>query len=324
MRASSVLVFAVALASIGSLGAARSVSAKPPGISTPKPQPQAAVEIKELNIKVVVKSDKVVPDNLEAAATLYRAATLEEMKLFEVTDRIAERAQKGLLPVGKATKQRVAQYVEETNELDESSRRRMYGHVLGGTTNDEGSDLNEDFEPLLARLVRTAGSPQPPQAKALHRQARRLAMNLSNRTYGAPVASAASLARQIELARLILSDARIRKAYGADSPWQVVERVSEKELGVAVNTSEYRSRAEAGATIIAWLGKLSAPLSTRGGADKVAEELARSKVPASARSLRRTPTPKHRPRAASKHYAKVSALCFDAKHNLVPCVVDEE
>lgn len=324
---------AVLVAAIASFSA--TASAAPSKLKKGPTRPQAAIEIKELHIKAVVKPDQALSKNLDAAATIYQAAMLEELRMFAVVDRIAALFQRGELPLRGSIRRQIPEWIRVADRLTDAERRTLYGHVLGGDVPAESDVVpNRDFDALFARFLAAAGaferetSGHPKKAKsvsakAVYNAARSLALNLSNRSYGAPVEAAGSLARKIELAEAILSDAQVRKAYGAKDAWEVVERVAEEELGKTVDATRARSSAEEGAAVIAWLGTVANPLSSKGGVDKVAAALVRSKVPASVRKLDRSVGPKHKLQPVSKGHAKVVALCFDDEHELVRCTARE-
>lgn len=275
---------------------------------------------------VVVTPTRVVAANLHAASSIYRAAALEEMRLFAVADRIAALVVAGLLPVGKATRDRIDDYVGgETATLDESARRRIYGHVLGGSPS-ANVHLNDDFDPLLARFLvatrKLGKAGKAARAEELHRSARALALNLSNHGYGATAVAAGLLARKIELAQAIVADPQVLATYEVTGPLELVERVAEQEFGVSVDAEALRGRAQAGAAVISWLGKVAEPLSTTGGAPALAEALVADRVPESVRGLDRTVSAKHAPKAVDPGVPPVHALCFDAQQRLVDCLVE--
>ena len=58
----------------------------------------------------------------------------------------------------------------------------------------------------------------------------------------------------------LLSDPEIQNAFGAQDPWQVVEKVAAAELGVKPNVSRGHTRGESGIIIIRWLANRRARL----------------------------------------------------------------
>jgi hypothetical protein len=67
--------------------------------------------------------------------------------------------------------------------------------------------------------------------------------------------AAQRLKQHIELSINILKQPSIQKAYSADNPWQVIERVAAAEFGVAPNIVRYKTMAEAGKIILDLLAK---------------------------------------------------------------------
>lgn len=279
---------------------------------------------------LAVTPKTIVAENMEAAAKIYEAAELEQMKLFEVVDVIATRFLAGKLPLGKGSAKRIHRWVDSKEDrLDADARRRMYGHVLGTSTPGR-VQVNRDFAPLLARFVETVGKHERQRAldtgkatdvdaERVREAARDLALNLSNRTYGAPVASAKSLAKMSALANGIVGDPAVQEAFGAASDLDLVVKVADEHLDAKVDAALHRENASAGVAVLRAVVKLAAPLASKGGA--AAQELspAERRVGASVRTLDRNVVAKHPPRAISKVAQKVVALCYDDDDELVPC-----
>lgn len=282
--------------------------------------------------KVVATPTKAQASNLIAAATIYRVATLEEMKLFAVTDRIVQLSMSGKLPVGEGTDKAIYEYLKgSSSELDTATRRRIYGHVLGRGTKAAGLEPNRSFAGLMTRFAGSVaayerqrelagGNGAKVSSKQVHEAARDLALNLSNHAYGAPVVAAPLLQKKADLALEILSAPAVQKHYGAQAPEEVVAAVA-KELGTAVDAAKLRKHAEAGAQVIGWLADVSRVDPTWGGSDAEELDIAESRVPRAVHNLRRTPKAKHAPTAKPNEVTKVVAACFDAKKKLVPCKV---
>jgi hypothetical protein len=289
-----------------------------PAVSQAAPKPS--------NPKVIVTPKRVVAANVRAASSIYRAAVFEEMKLFAVADRIAQQFLAGLLPVSKGTESRILDYVGgESAPLSEASRRRIYSHVLGGSTPEVGH-RNAALDPLLARFLAVTGKlgkrVKGTDGDDLHRSARALALNLSNHGYGATTIAARLLEHKLELAQAIIADPDVLKSHGVSDPLALVERMAEQELGVTVDAHELRARAEAATVVLDWLAKVAEPLSSTGGAPGLAADCIAARVPGSARSLGRTVVAEHTPQAAASEHLSVHALCLDAKLRLVDCIVE--
>ena len=262
-------------------------------VSSAEAAPKKATKAPATTTAALVVTPKVVvPANLDAAATIYAAYELEQMHMFEVVDEIAKRFLAGKLPLSKGSAAKIYAYVDgKDDRLDQTARRRMYGHVLGADA-PATVQANRDFDPLLARFVeavgaydrqrkiRDKGSAKAIDAAAVREAARALALNLSNRTYGGPVQVAESLAKLQTLAHAVIDDAAVQKAFGVESSLDLVGKVAKDQLGQHVNAEHLRANAEAGAALIRSLAKLSQPIGAQGGAP--AEELDEAERRASA------------------------------------------
>lgn len=210
-------------------------------------------------------------DNIRAAGAIYFAAMLEELKLFQVVDRLVEVFQRGLLPVGrKNSARRLYEYWRETSQrLTMADRKNLYTSVLGIPGGDEGTAANRDFNDLWVRFIAAVSAlVHPPPAGDLSNlntrlvaeqnvraAGRELVENLSIHGFGLSYFSAIELRKQVDQMIKLLSDRDIQSAYGARDLWQLIDEVARLELGGSVNLVRYRTMATAGGTIIAWLAK---------------------------------------------------------------------
>ncbi len=285
-------------------------------------------------VKVTVVSGAVVSQSLQAASVLYAASQLEEMKLFEVADRVAEAFASGQLPAGSGARQLAQKYLESRPErLDTAQRRSLYAHVLG-EPGGVAVAPNTEFSPLLAELLASVadferrlaagkGTGQSVSGAPVQLAARALAQNLTARMPGGPLAAAGFLGQQIRDIEALLSHPQTLTAYKVKDAWQLAQKVAKHELGASVNVSRARSAALSGAAVIAWLGSVAAPLASSGGAPDIAASLTRSDVPGSARDLSRNVSPKKKPASMAKAL-EIHAVCFDAKRQLVTCQVTKK
>jgi hypothetical protein len=320
---------AAALLLVGGVGAAPSSSSgkSPTALLVYGTKPSSQLVTIE---KVTVTPAAIVEANVRAATTLYVAAMLEEMKLFAVADRVAEQFAKGMIPIGRsdATDPIQKWYEQRGERLTAAERARIYGHVLGSSAAGSGAQLaqpNQEFAPLWARFIdavseyerKTALDPSG-KATALSREqvrkaGRDLALNLSNRSYGAVLYVAARLARQIQDAVKVLSSEALLDHYGVAGVWELVDAVAKQELGGAPDVQRLRGQAETAARLLDWLARSNKALQGDGAAlpalpagdAKKWSEVAASKW-------------KSKPAAAGTT-AKVAVLCLDAKKKLVPC-----
>lgn len=214
---------------------------------------------------------EIVSDNVRAIQTIYTAAMLEDLKLFQVVDRLSELFQHGLLSINRrAAGSSLYKYWKETSlRLTETDRRNLYSATLGLSGGLEGVAVNREFIDLwmrfLARVALLARQPVIPETNelALRRAARELASNLSLHGGGIALFAAVDLQKQIAFSIKLLSEPEIKSAYGARDMWQVVDQVATIDLGGAVNINRYRVMSTAGATIISWLAGNASKLQSK-------------------------------------------------------------
>lgn len=223
-------------------------------------------------------NQSIIADNIRALQPVYFAAMLDEMKAFQVLDRIVELFQAGMLPVGKGkTGSDLFRYWKEKPlRMSEKERRNLYTRVLGFPGGDAGTISNREFNDLWIRFISSVadfarqssvGDLRRTNSAAINQQlirkaARELAANLSLHGYGSTYYVAVELHKQINTITRVLSTSEIKNACGARDMWQVIDQVAEVALGGAANTSRYRTMANAGATIVAWLADNSRKLSS--------------------------------------------------------------
>jgi len=203
--------------------------------------------------------NEIVPDNLRAIQTIYTAAMLEGLKLFQVVDRLSQLFQLGLLSVNRrgAGGSLYKYWKEASVRMTESDRRNLYASTLGLPGGVEGVAVNREFNDLwarfLARVAILGRQPAIPETDELRRSATDLARNLSLYGGGVALFAAVDLQKQITFSTKLLSEPEIESAYGARDMWQVIDQVATVDLGGAVNVNRYRTMAATGATIISWL-----------------------------------------------------------------------
>jgi hypothetical protein len=207
----------------------------------------------------------IVTEHLRAVQVIYVAAMLEELKLFQVVDRLAQLFQHGILTVNRRSAGRsLYNYWRETpSRLSETHRRDLFSSTLGIAGGSEGGTVNREFNDLWLRFVSNVAiykrenvptsHEQTPADLEVRRAARDLARNLSLHGAGIALFAALDLQKQVEMSIKLLSDPEIRSAYGARDLWQVIDQVATIDLGGAANASRLRTMATAGSTIISWL-----------------------------------------------------------------------
>jgi hypothetical protein len=216
---------------------------------------------------------EIVADNLRAMQALYFAAMLEDLKFFQVADKLVESFQSGMLPLGKgpAGNNLYHHWKKSVERLSEIERRNLYARTFGfpggeatqASPNREFSDLWLRFVSAISTFVRQfriddllrSTVPLSVSQEQVRKAGRDLAANLSLHGYGIAYFAAIELQTVINEIIALLSDQEIKNAYGARDMWQVIDQVATLELGGAKNSIRYRTMATSGAIIIRWLAE---------------------------------------------------------------------
>ena len=204
----------------------------------------------------------VVPETIRALGALYYAAKLEELRTFDVVDRLVERFTEGLLPIGRGRDlfQRWSLVRRSPSDLE---RRGLYARAFGipggdaaDTPNREFNDLWRRFLAAVAALDRSTAAGGPTDAPygdqhQVKTAARALALHLS--ASSDPAAQAGAVQRQTDAAIAVLSDREIQAAYGVRDLAGVIDRVVVTEFGGATNSARTLTAAKSAVTVFAWL-----------------------------------------------------------------------
>jgi hypothetical protein len=213
---------------------------------------------------------EIVKANLDGAQAFLMGAMLDELKFFQVVDKLVELFQKGMLPLGRGNAgDKLYLYWKESDErLSEIERRNLYTQIFGFPGGDTHVMPNREFNDLWIRFISAVSSyvrqfqvdsllrariPFTISQEQVRKSGRDLAANLSLHSYGIVPCAAPDLQKQIKEIIALLSDQEIKLAYGARDMWQVIDQVATLELGGAKNSVRYRTTATSGAVIIRWL-----------------------------------------------------------------------
>jgi hypothetical protein len=244
--------------------------------------PPSALEIMLPDLEESVDID-IVKENLHALQAIYFAYQLEEMRMFQVMERIVELFRQGLLPLGRGkVGDYLFNYFKKAGErITESDRRDLYFRAFGVPGgNPQGSEPNRDFNELWLRFVSAVSSfsrqltvermlrsnaPMAVSQEQVRKAGRDLGANLSRNGYGMAYFAATDLQQSILEFRDVLSDPELRNAFGARDMWQVIEVVNANYLGGSRNTHRYRTQSRAGAIVIRWIANNVQRLSNMSG-----------------------------------------------------------
>ena len=216
--------------------------------------------------------NNIIADNVKVMGPMIVSAMFDELKVFQVVDRIVEQFQHGMLPIGSGPAGRLLYkyWREAPNRMSEQERKNFASITLGVPGGEPGGMINREFNDLWLRFVSSvsnfvrqnevdnllrSGSPSAISQQQVRKAARDLAGNLSLHGYGMAHYAGRELKSQIQVMIDLLGDAEIRGCYGARDMWQVVDQVATYELGGARTSSRYRTLATCGMIITAWLSQ---------------------------------------------------------------------
>lgn len=217
-----------------------------------------------------IVDENIIAENVRAMGPMIVSAMFDELKVFQVVDRIVEQFQQGMLPIGpgRAGKALYRYWREAPNRMSEQERRNFAAITLGIPGGNPNGMINNEFNDLWLRFVSSVSSfirqnevdtllrsatPSPISHQQVRKAARDLAANLSLHGYGMAHFAAREVQSQIKFMIELLQDPEIRGSYGARDMWQVVDQVATYELGGAKTSSRYRTLATCGTIITAWL-----------------------------------------------------------------------
>ena len=213
---------------------------------------------------------EVIPEHCRLMGSFIFASAFEELKAFQVVDKLIELSQRGEIPLmrGPAGTQLYNYWREAPNRMSEVERQNFYAMTLGLPTGQPGVAVNADFQDLWLRFVSSVSTlvresrienllrsniPLAINQQQVKKAARDLANNMSSRGYGMAFYAAADLNQQINDIIQLLSNKELQRVFGATSPYDVIEQVAQTELGGARNSSKYRMLATSGAIITNWI-----------------------------------------------------------------------
>ena len=243
------------------------------------PPSQIEINLPELD---QIAEDEIVTSNIWALQPIHFSAMLEQLKFFQVVDKLAELFSKGVLPIGRGNGGYSAgnflykYWRDAANRISEAERRGFYARCFGIPGGDDGGAPNTYFNSLQIGFASTVSSyvrqsnlddllrarvPGAVSQQQVRKAARDLASNLSLHGYGMTWFVATELQKQVTDMLELLSSPEIMGAYGARDPWQVVDQVATLELGGAKNSVKYRTLATASAVIMAWLATNTSKIS---------------------------------------------------------------
>lgn len=210
-------------------------------------------------------NDEIERDNIRAVSTIYVSYQLEFG--LKSCARLLELFVAGLLPISAAdgnARELDNLYWDQEDLLDEAARRSIYARVLGAPGGELSFDIqpNSEFNTLLMRVVSAVSEYERERSVLTHfdnasrgrrfqstsgefvrKAVRDFAANVSLRGWAGTAFTAERMARQIKRVMRVLNLPSVKNAYGVSTPWQVIERISQREFGITVNTVLHRTLA---------------------------------------------------------------------------------
>jgi hypothetical protein len=242
------------------------------------PQGADSFDLPALTGDGAASPDDIRQDNIRAVGVIFAGYQLEQLRLFEVVDRIAETWWNGQLPVGTdaGTKALDSYYWSSEFRLSDAARHMQYSRVLGTPGGEVSTEVqpNTQLNDLWMRFIASLAEYDRQQrvsdivsgqrtsalsltAEAVRQSGRNLAANASLYGWGGTQFAARRLAKQVATSFDILNNKDIQSAYGVDGPYKVIERVATEQWGASPNIVKYRALAEAGRNILNLIAKYS-------------------------------------------------------------------
>lgn len=217
-------------------------------------------------------NDEIEPENVRAVSTVYVTYQLEFA--IKAGARILDLFVAGLLPIPAndgSARELDQLYWDQDDLLDEASRRSVYARVLGAPGGEIAFDIqpNVEFNTHLMRVVSAVSEHEREQSVLTHfdnaargrrfqstsgefvrKAIRDFGANASLRGWAGTAFTAERMANHLRRTMRILGLPSVRNAFGVTTPWQVIERVSQREFGITVNTVLHRTLAVETQTIM--------------------------------------------------------------------------
>src|SRR6185436_5717349 len=103
--------------------------------------------------------------SIRAVGPIYAAAMLEELRLFDVMDRLVSLYQSGRLPIrrGPAGERLYQYWKQQPPRLSQPERRSLYSRVVGVGGEDADATANREFADLWLRFIASVSALARPE-----------------------------------------------------------------------------------------------------------------------------------------------------------------
>ena len=198
--------------------------------------------------------DEIRADDVRAAAVIYAAATLDDLKLIELTERLNELLQNKLLSIGigRVNDLLHAFWDQGYKRMPPKRRLATFARVVGTRGAADDVERNEGFAELFEQLVAAIAEDGDVAGAAAELHA-----NLAEHTDETTTKAAVELRGAFAEIAEILSDVELHTVYGnARDMWQLVENVLRDWGADPDGVQRTRMLATTGATILRALPEL--------------------------------------------------------------------
>jgi hypothetical protein len=236
---------------------------------------KGAVPFEEMSYPYVQPDfdDSVVPSQLHAAAELYFIYQYERSKVFQVVDVLLRLFQAGRMRIQRGPGARGLYLLEKWQPLRYSLRHRETAYRrafnYGSNPTPAGAVINRNFhrqligfmssvaqyfrDLLIGEVIR--GGPRLEQrpfgsVATVQRLGLDLRYALDRATYGNIYALSVETGHYLKQVMTLLDAPDIKKAFDANTKWNVVEIVSQRYLGGMADISQRAKMAESGRRVL--------------------------------------------------------------------------
>jgi hypothetical protein len=239
------------------------------------PKPAASATDAHVTYQVEVYDDTVTAERIGAMADLYYIYHHEKVGVFRAVDQLGKLFRDGAVRLASGDGALGLYRLSHKQPLRYSRADRLQAYARGfgycGAPAPPGITPNRDFHPLLTHfirevslyfsdkrisdVIREAGATRSiGSIAAVRRAGAELATNLKFSSYGYIPVMRTELMGTIDECFGILRSPDVRRLFGADNAWDVVEEILSRYFNEHPNTSARQRMAITGRNIINWIG----------------------------------------------------------------------
>jgi len=240
--------------------------------------PTTSTDLGDIDIPTAVEKydDDVDSQRIYAMADLYYVYQHEKIGVFRAIDKLQQLFHAGAVRLSHGEGATQLYHWDRRDVLRFTKRDRLGAYCRGfgycAAPPPVGARPNREFHHLLTHFItevatfwrdkrisevirERANDPTFGSIATVRRAALDLRNNLKFVSYGHLNVMTKEILQLLDEAFRILRSADIRNLFGAKTPWDVVEEVSERYFGSHVNTSTRQRMAVSGREILRWLAQ---------------------------------------------------------------------